>query len=772
MSLVGTNVTMVGGLAKVTGAVNYAPDVVLPRMLYAKALRSPYPHAKLLRVDARKAEKYPGVVAVVTHKDLTGLNPYFGPVVDDQPVVAIDRVRHVGEVVALVAAETPDIAEEALDLIEVDYQELPAVFDLVEAAKPGAPVLHAQRNETNAGVHREEFNFELGGNVCSVFRVADGDIQKGFQEAEQIFENTYTLPPVQHGHIEPHAATAYWEPGGKLVVHSASQNPSGVQEQLAHIFNLPENHVRVIVPLIGGGYGGKTHARLEPALALLARKARRPVQWVLTREEVFLTGRRYGALVRIKTGVKRDGAIVARQVEVFYEIGAYALNGPVNAKTGCYVSSGPYNIPNRSLSTYSVYTNLPPTGPFRGVGVSHVCWAYESEMDDIARRLGMDPLELRLKHLVKEGDVFVTGEKLVSVGITDCLERSAAAIGWKGKEEQSAPAVGKNVVRGKGLAVTIKSTTTPTTSSANVRLNADGSAILLTSSVDIGQGALTSLAQIVGDELGLPFDKVSVSFPDTDVTPYDKSTSSSRTTFHMGQAAQKAAREIKNQLFEIGAQKLEARIEDLELTQGAVWVRGVPDKRLSITDIFKAHFGSSVGSMFGGHCFKTEGGLNPKTGKGKAAAFWFFSACGVEVEVDLETGKVRILDIVTAVDVGKAIHPKQCGLQNEGSMLSGVGSALFEEMLYDNGQPINSNFLEYMLPSMEDHPLEFHSVLVETPHPEGPFGAKGMGEAALPAVAPAVGNAIANALGGLRIRDLPIKPDKIIAGLHARKEKS
>ena len=312
-------------------------------------------------------------------------------------------MRHVGEVVALVAAKSREIAEEALDLIEVDYEELPAVFDLLEAAKPGAPVLHAQRNETSAGVHREEFNFALGGNVCSVFRVEDGNIEKGFQEAEEVFENTYTLPPVQHGHIEPHAATAYWEPGGKLVVHSASQNPSGVQEQLAQIFKLPENQVRVIVSPLGGGYGGKTHARLEPPLALLARKARRPVQWVLTRDEVFLTGRRYGAVVKIKTGVKRDGTIVARKVESFYEIGAYALNGPVNAKTGCYVSSGPYNIPNRSLSTYSVYTNLPPTGPFRGVGVSHVCWAYESEMDDIARRLGIDPFELRLRHLVKEG---------------------------------------------------------------------------------------------------------------------------------------------------------------------------------------------------------------------------------------------------------------------------------------------------------------------------------------------------------------------------------
>jgi len=768
MPLVGTAVAMVGGLAKVTGAINYAPDLVLPRMLYAKALRSPYPHAKLLRVDASKAEQMPNVVAVVTRDDLIGLNPYFGPVVDDQPVVATERVRHVGEVVALVAAETREIAEEALDLIEVEYEELPAVFDILDAAKPTAPVLHAQRKETTAGVHKEEFNFQVGGNVCSVFRVADGDIQKGFAEADETLENVYTLPPIQHGHIEPHAATAYWEPGGKLVVHTATQNPSGVQEQLAQIFKLPENQVRIIVPPLGGGYGGKTHARIEPALALLARKARRPVQWVLARDEVFLTGRRYGAVVKIKTGFKKDGSLAARQVEIYYDIGAYALNGPVNAKTGCYVSSGPYNVPNRSLTTYSVYTNLPPTGPFRGVGVSHVCWAYESEMDDIARRLEMDPLELRLRHLVHEGDVFVTGEKLVSVGITDCLKRVAEGIGWSGRAEQAASASGVAVVRGKGLAVTIKSTTTPTTSSANVRLNADGTAILLTSSVDMGQGALTSLAQIVGDELGLPFERVTVSLPDTDVTPYDKSTSSSRTTFHMGQAAQKAARQIREQLLEAGAKTLEARIEDLELRDGVLCVKGVPDKRMTITEIFKAKFGSTVGSMFGGHCFHTQGGLDPKTGKGKAAVFWFFSACGAEVEVDVETGKTKVLRAVTAVDVGKAIHPRQCGLQNEGSFLSGLGSALFEEMVYDNGQPINSNFLEYVLPSLEDHPQEFHSFLIETPHPEGPFGAKGVGEAALPPVAPAIGNAVANALGGIRIRDLPIKPDKIVAALRAR----
>jgi carbon-monoxide dehydrogenase large subunit len=384
-------------------------------------------------------------------------------------------------------------------------------------------------------------------------------------------------------------------------------------------------------------------------------------------------------------------------------------------------------------------------------------------MDDIARRLGIDPLKLRLKHLVKEGDLFVTGEKLVSVGITDCLQRAAEAIGWQGPVEQAAPPAGQTMVRGKGLAVTIKSTTTPTTSSAGVRLNADGSAVLLTSSVEMGQGSLTSLGQIVADELGLSFEKVTVSLPDTDMTPYDKSTSSSRTTFHMGQAAQKAARQIRQQLLDVAAKKLEARVEDLELHNGAARVRGVPDKRMSIGEIFKARFGSTVGSMFGGHCFKTEGGLNPKTGKGKAAAFWFFSACGAEVEVDTETGKVRVLRAVTAVDAGKAIHPRQCGLQNEGSMLSGMGSALFEEMVYDRGQPVNSNFLEYVLPSVEDHPQEFRSLIVETAHPDGPHGAKGVGEAALPPVAPAIGNAIANALGGVRIRDLPIKPDKIVA---------
>ncbi|HEX9787633.1 MAG TPA: xanthine dehydrogenase family protein molybdopterin-binding subunit, partial [Candidatus Binatia bacterium] len=670
----------------------------------------------------------------------------------------IDKARYAGDIVAAVAAESRETAEEAIALIEADYEELRAVTDILEAAKPNAPIIHEQHVDKTAG-----------GNIHGVYRAASGDIEQGFKESDEIIENIYTLPPVQHGHIEPHAVTAFWDPSGRLIVHSPCQTPSPLHEQLARVFKLPLNRVRVVVPPVGGGYGGKNHARIEPVVALLARKSRRPVQWILTRDEVFLTGRRFGAVVGIKTGFKRDGRLLARKAEVYYDMGAYALSGPANTKNACIIAGGPYNIPHRDYTTYAVYNNLPPAGPYRGVGASHVCWAYESEMDEIAWLLGMDPVEVRRKNLLKENDRFITGEPMISVGISECLEQAARAINWDGIREQQTKAASP-WVRGKGLAIAIKSTSTPSTSAASVRLNADGSAVLLTSSAEIGQGAQTSLAQIVGDVLGLPLDRVSVTFPDTDVTPYDKSTSSSRTTFHMGRAAQIAAGQIRDQLLQAGATALEARVEDLELKNQRLQVKGVPEKSLTLPQLFRAIFGEPSGSIFGNHTLRTAGGVDTKTGQGKGSSFWFYSAASAEVEVDTETGKVRVLKVATAVDVGKAIHPKQCDLQNEGSALAGLGSALFEEMRFDNGQPINSTFLDYLLPSMQDHPVEFESLLVETSHPDGPFGAKGMGEAALPPMAPAIGNAIANALNGVRVRDLPVKPDKIVAVLNAARE--
>ena len=765
MSAVGSSAPRVDGAAKVSGVALYTADLELPGLLHAKVLRSPHPHARLLKVDVSRAAALPGVVAVVTRDDLEGLNPHYGAVVEDQPVLAMDRVRCVGDLVAAVAAEELEIAEEAVELIEAEYEPLPAVFDVVEAARPGAPVIHEERFETKAAVFREQLNLNAGGNVCSVFRAADGDVDAGFGESDEVFEGAYRMPPVQHGHIEPHVATAVWESPNRLVVHTPCQNAVGLQEQLARIFDLPESGVRVVVPFVGGGYGGKTHARLEPVAALLARKAGRPVRWLLTREEVFLTGRRYGGFVRIRTGFKRDGRLVAREVEAFYDLGAYALSGPANAKTGSYVASGPYRVPNRRLTTYAVYTNLPPAGPYRGVGVPHVAWAYESEMDRIARHLRMDPLELRLRNLVQEGDVFVTGESLASVGVSDCLRQAASGIGWRGPEElEAAPASGP-LRRGKGLAVIMKSTTTPTASAASVRLNGDGSVMLMTSSTEMGQGVRTCLAQIVAERLGLPVERVTVSAPDTDVTPYDKSTSSSRTTFHMGNAALRAAEDVREQLLEAGARALEVDKADLELDAGGVRVKGVPDRGLTVPQLLKVKYGDSVGSVFGSCNFQVQGGLDPRTGKGKAAAFWFFAACGAEVEVDVDTGKARVVNVATSVDVGKAINPVQCGLQNQGSMLEALGAAFFEEMVFEQGQPVNGSLLEYMLPSMEDHPDRFRSLLVETPHPDGPFGAKGVGEAVIPAVAPAIGNAVANALGGVRLNELPLRPERIVAAL-------
>ncbi len=766
MSSLGKNVNRVDGPAKVRGWAQYTGDLELPGMAYAKVLRSMHPQARLLRVDASKAEKLPGVVAILMRDDFGGKKSVFGSVVKDQAVVAMDRVRYVGDVIAAVAAEERDTAEEALDLIEVEYEPLPAVFDPAEAMKPYAPIVHDERTKAQSFPSKSGFRLEATGNILSTYHVEEGDVGVGFGESDEIFEDRYSSPKIQHAHLEPHTAVAYWEPSGKLVVYTSTQTPSAIRAQLADLFDLPQSKVRVIVPFVGGGYGAKTHLRLEPLIAALARKARRPVQWVLTREEVFLTAHCQAAVVKIKTGVKKDGTIVARQVEGVYDAGAYALTSTNTARNGGEVSGGPYRIKHQDLRTYCVYTNTPPTGPYRGFGVPQVCWAYESQMDDIARRLGIDPLELRLKNMVQEGDVFVTGDHLISVGLSNCLKRAAEAVGWKGTAEQ-APRALSGKVRGKGLAVMIKTTMTPSNSSALVRLNADGSAVLLTSSVEIGQGTQTSLAQIVAEELGLPVERVNVTFPDTDVTPFDQSTSSSRTIFTMGSAARQAAYQIRQQLLEIGARVLEADVEDLELVEGFLEVKGVPEKKRSIPQLFQAKYGAAVGNMVGSYDKQTTGGLDPSTGKGKGSAFFFMSACAAEVEVDTETGKVAVQQVVSVVDAGKAINPQQCHLQNEGSMIMSLGSALFEEMVFDNGQPINSTFLEYMPPSMEDHPQKFRSLLVETPHPEGPFGAKGVGEAGLGPVEPAIGNAVANALGGIRFKDLPLRPDRVLAAVRS-----
>ena len=491
---------------------------------------------------------------------------------------------------------------------------------------------------------------------------------------------------------------------------------------------MPLNRVRVIVPFIGGGYGGKNHARIEPVVALLARKARRPVQWILTRDEVFLTGRRFGAVVKIKTGFKRDGRLWARKVEAWYDMGAYALSGPANTKNAAIIAGGPYNIPHRDFTTYAVYTNLPPAGPYRGVGASHVCWAYESDIDDIARRCNLDPLEVRLKNLLQENDRFITGEPMISVGVSECVKQVAQSINWQTGAEQSLRAMQwqrSNPCEAIRPRQRTRRRDQEYVDAKHLRrqraLNADGSAILLTSTADMGQGAQTALAQIVADELALPFERVTVTFPDSDITPYDKSTSSSRATFHMGKAAQFAWAKIREQLFQAGAKALEARVEDLELRESRLQVKGVPERisdlsaalqsdlrrsqRQPVRQSHAAHRGRRRCCDRSRQGIVVSGSIQPPAPKLKSTP---------------RPAKSGYLQVASAVDVGKAVHPLQCVCRTKAPRSPGWDPHCSKRYATTTASRSIAAFLDYLLPSMLDHPGEFQSCslkrLIPTAH--------------------------------------------------------
>lgn len=767
-SVIGKSARRLDYEAKVTGKANYLADMKVPGMCHGKILRSPLPHARIQRIDTSKALKVSGVLAILTREDILkdeGIEPYYGPVFKDQTIVAVEKVRHVGDPVAAVAAVEAEAAAEASSQIDVEYEELPAVLDVHEALKKDAPLLHESiRLPPHGFADLAELKPVEGTNICTHFKLRKGDVEQGFAESDYIFEDTFTLPTTQHSFLEPHACIAMSEAGGRIVVWSTTQNPFVVRTQLANIFKLPVSKVRVIVPYLGGGYGGKVYPKIEPITVALALKAQRPVRIVLTREEVFHTITKHGAVIRMKTGVKKDGMLVARECEVLLDTGAYAEIGPRVAKKSGYTAAGPYKISNVKIDSLSIYTNKPPAGAFRGFGVSQSAWAHESQMDIIAAGLKMDPLELRRKNGYREGDEFVTGEKLTSIGLSDCLDEVAKAIEWKAKEPglqgpRVEPSKGSTVKRGKGIACLIKATITPSISSAVVKLNEDGSASIYAGTVEMGQGSETVLAQIVGKELGVSVDKIQVLGVDTDVVPYDLTTSSSRSTFHMGKAVQLAALDLLNQLRQIVVQDYGVRPEDVKFSEGRV---RLPEITLDYKELLFKRFGMQGGTLVGQGLVKTK--TTDKEGGKSTSAFWFLGAGAAEVEVDCETGKLRLVKYVTAVDVGKAISPLGCRQQLSGAAITGMGQALFEEIAFDNGQLINPNFVDYVLPSMGDMPEVIEPILVEVPHEEGPFGAKGIGETALIPVAPAIANAVFDAVG-VRIKDLPIKAEKIFLAL-------
>jgi CO/xanthine dehydrogenase Mo-binding subunit len=761
---------MIDARERVTGRVPYTINIEVPGMLHARLLRSESPHARLVRVDASRARSMPGVLAVLTGDDIVSrgdIQPRFGPILRDQPILAYGKVRFVGEPIAAVAAVDADTAQAALDEIEVEYEDLPPVFSLDEALGEGASLVHEE--PPHPGPTFADIILHTGGgsNLCNHFKLRRGDVDAGFAEAVHVFEDEFTSPAVNHVPMETHACIASHE-GSRITIWATNQIPYTLRSQLAEVFRLPQSSVRVIVPTLGGSYGAKCYPCIEPVAVALSLAARRPVRLVLSREEEFVTITKHAVRVRMKTGLRADGTICARKVEAHFNTGAYADIGPRLIKNGGYGTGGPTDIPNVWIDSYAVYTNLPPAGAFRGYGISQAAWAYETQADIMAEAIGLDPLEFRMRNLLTDGGRFATGEVVHDVHFKELLATVADKVGWDASApiRESIPGGGSGAgsgassskVKAKGLSCIIKGTVTPSTSTASAKLNDDGSLHILTSSVEMGQGILTAVGMLAAESLGMSLDRVSVSHVDTDITPYDQQTSSSRSAQAMGTAVVGAVEEIRKQLFARAADLLEAAEDDLELRDGKVQVRGVPSRALTPSEIVRR---TRAGNLLGSGTFQSHGGLDPETGQGQATVHWHQAAGAAEVEVDLETGHVRVLRYEAAIYSGRTINQVQAELQTEGNLAFGLSQALFEEMLFDNGQLQNGNLGDYMVSYIEDMPPQLGIHVLE-----GPDKAEihGIGETSLPPVMPAIANAVYRATG-VRIRDLPVTAEKLLRGL-------
>ena len=756
MRCIGKSPVRVDAKDKVMGIATYIDDMKLPGMLYGKVLRSKYPHARILRIDTSKAEKILGVKGVVTGVDIPFLH---GESLCDEPFLAIDKVRYMGEGVAAVAALDEETAENALNSITVEYEQLPSLFDPVEASKPGAALIH-EKLATYACP--STVNPIKGTNVCNHFQLRKGDVEKGYKESDYIFEDTFTTQMQQHCSIEPHGAICLIDNDNHITLWANNDSPYRCRKEIANAFKIPLTKVRIIsAPYIGGNFGGKGGLKAEASAIALAWKVRnRPIKVMYTREEEFCSSLvRHPTVAHIKTGVQRDGTILSREVKMYWATGAYAEKGPTVTRTAGVSGAGPYKIPNVSIDVYCVYTNRQVAGAMRGYSGPQTCWVYESQMDIIANKLGMDPLKFRLKHVYEEGDTHTTGQILRSEGLKECLMKVAEKMDW-GKK-----LLGKD--QGRGIACMERAVKTPFGSAAFVKVNEDGSVNVLSSTTEVGQGSSTILCQIVAEELGVPLERVRKAPPDTAFTPFDASTTSSRSTFHMGNAVKMAARDAKEQILKMASELLEANPGDLVIKEGNVFVKGMPEKPLPIEKILSEHYGIS-GTVLGRGYYFPQVSEGPVEYYSNMMAFYLLGAHGVEVEVDRKTGKVKILKIYAAHDTGKAIHPTSCAGQIQGGVSIGLGFALLEEILFKGGHVLNPSFLNYKIPSALDTP-EIVPILVECTHPDGPYGAKGMGETTNVPTPPAIANAIFNAVG-VRINDLPITPDKVLAALK-RKEK-
>lgn len=748
----GKRLNRIDGVGKVTGRHVYAADFALPGMLFGKILRSPQAHARILRIDTAKARALPGVRCVLTAADLPAIR--FGTAIKDRPVLARDEVNFLGEAVAAVAATSLEIAEQAVRLIEVEYAPLPAVFDPEEAMAPGASLVHADWQGFQALPV-----FDRSGNVAGRCAMSHGDVEAGFAAAYKVYRHRFSTQLVHPGYTEPRAAVASWDGNGDLIVWTNTQLPFDMKNMLAEVLDLPARKVRVIVPGIGGGFGGKLRVGVEHWAAWLARKSGRPVKLLTTSEEELSDAYpRQPTVIEMKTGVSRDGTLLARSGRVVLDCGAYANSGPATAAIALQVLAGPYRTEHLHLEGIAVYTNKGATGSFRAPAGPMANFAVELQMDMIADDLGIDPLELRLRNVFREGDEGPAGEKVVGVSIEECLRRAADAIGWHDRR----PAPG----RGKGIACSWW-LTTGGSSGVYVKVNPEGTVTLVSGAVEIGTGALTGAAQVLAEELGIDLADVNVAEVDTEATPFDYGAQGSRTAFSVGNACRVAAADLRRQVFEIAAQQWKVPTDGMTLTDKHV-VLG--NQKLSLAEVATLSQRGGGGLISHGTAIQPMPAYDPGRVKNHPLPAWTtpsFHAHAAEVAVDPATGEVSVERYVVAQDVGFAINPTYIEGQIEGGVAQGIGQALSEEIVYGEGRVRNANLTDYKMPTAMDMP-RVECILVEQPSVNGPYGAKGVGEP--PCIQPpaAIANAVASACG-VRVQALPITAEKIALALADRK---
>lgn len=755
-SVVGRRLNRLDGPDKVTGKFVYGADLNVPGMLQCKVFRSSIPHGLIKRLDVSKAAALPGVRAVLTAADIPESIRH-GHTLKDEIVFARDRVRYYGEPIAALAADTRELAEKALQLIEVEFEPLPAIHDAEEALGPGAPLLHPEWRTYNANPDLVRYD-----NVCGHTAIKVGDVEKAFAEADCVFEDRYTSHMVHQGYLEARAGMAHVEADGTVVITSSTQNAFGILGNLSDILQLPPSKIRVISTGIGGGFGGKLDLGVEHFVALLARKSGRPVKYLWSREEEMIgAAPREGSVLYVKTGVNRDGAIVARQARILLEAGAYGGDTTVIAAVAAMLVSGPYKIPNLQVDSLAVYTNKPNCGAYRGPSGPQTYYAMESHLDRIARELGIDRVQLRLQNMVQEGDRGPTGQVLESVSAKETLEKAAAAIGMEKPRKK---------LQGRGVACAWW-TTTAGSSCAYLKVNEDGTVGLITGGKEIGTGAITmGVAQIVAEEMGLDITDVRIVMADTHATPYDFGAQGSRTTFNVGSAGRLAAKDAKRQIFEIAAAKLGVPEDRLELRQKRVFAREHPETGLDLGKLATERLWSGGPIIGRGSFIAPPVEYDPSTIKGglyPAFPSPSYHTHAAEVEVDPATGEVTLTRYVVCQDVGFPINPTGAEGQMIGGAVQGIGYALSEEIVYRDGIVLNPNMTDYKMPTIMDVP-RIETITVTCPSRVGPHGAKGVGEPPIILPAAALANAVADAIG-VQICDLPITAEKVLRLLRQKK---